>query len=73
MTTAESFLAEIDAYLSNSGTSATAFGKEVVGDPSFVSDLRAGRMPGLRLVEKVQRHIAAKTVKAEQADAGASP
>lgn len=65
MTAAESFLAEIDAYLSQSGTSATAFGKEVVGDPCFVGDLRAGRMPGLRLVEKVQKHIAAKTIAAE--------
>lgn len=57
MNAAESFLAEIDSYLSLSGMSDTAFGKAAVGDPSFVSDLRAGRSPGLRLVDKVRKYI----------------
>ena len=61
MTAAESFLAEIDDFLDRSGMSATAFGKAALGDPCFVGDMRAGRMPGLRLVEKVQQYIAANS------------
>lgn len=69
MTAAESFLAEIESYLSRSGTSATAFGKAVLGDPRFVGDLREGRMPGLRLVEKVRVYIAANPPKVKYAGA----
>lgn len=57
MLTANDFRAEIESFLERSGMSATAFGKVVVGDPSFVHDVRAGRMPSLRLVEKVQTFI----------------
>lgn len=53
MTHAEKFLAEIDAFLERTGTSATAFGKGAVNDPNLVGDLRAGRMPNLGLVERV--------------------
>lgn len=60
MVTAESFISEIDAFLTESGMSPTAFGKAAVGDPCFVRDLKAGRMPGLRLVQKVSEFIAAK-------------
>ncbi len=44
-TIAQSFLAEIEAYLASTGTDATAFGKQALGDPSFVFDLRKGRSP----------------------------
>lgn len=60
MITADSFIAEIDAFLAESGMSPTAFGKAAVGDPCFVPDLKAGRMPGLRLVQKVSEFIAAR-------------
>lgn len=59
MLTAETFLASIEAFLEKHKTSATAFGKAVANDPCFVADLRAGRMPGLRLVEKAQSYMAA--------------
>jgi len=59
--TADSFIAEIENFLRRSGMSATAFGKAAVGDPCFVSDLRTGRMPGLRLVQKVQEFISARS------------
>lgn len=57
LTTTDSFLAEIEAFLERSGMSATAFGLETVKDPNFVADLRAGRAPSLRLVEKVDGYI----------------
>jgi hypothetical protein len=35
----------------------TAFGREAVGDGNFVTDVREGRMPSLRLVERVENFI----------------
>lgn len=57
MLTAETFLAEIDRFLTRTSMSASAFGRAAVGDPNFVGDLRAGRMPNLRLVAKVNDFI----------------
>lgn len=57
MLTAETFLAEIEAFLAHEGISPSAFGRDAVGDPNFVSDLRAGRMPNLRMVGRVQGYI----------------
>lgn len=73
MVTAESFIAEIDAFLAASGMSPTAFGKAAVGDPSFVSDLKSGgRTPGLRLVDKVNEYIRVQTKpEPDSADAAA--
>jgi sulfate adenylyltransferase subunit 2 len=51
---AHTFLAEIEAYLAKSSTDATSFGKQVLGDPSFVFDLRKGRSPSTRTMEKVR-------------------
>jgi hypothetical protein len=57
MTHAEAFIIEIDAFLALSGLSASAFGRAAVNDPNFVGDLRKGRMPNLRLVDRVQEYI----------------
>jgi len=57
MLTADTFKAEIESFLSKSGMTPTAFGRAVVSDPNFVRDVRLGRMPSLRLVEKVQTYI----------------
>lgn len=54
-----SFLASIEAYLSASGMSAFAFGSAAVKDPNFVRELRAGRSPSLRIVEKVEAYMQA--------------
>lgn len=67
MVTIDSFIAEIDAFLQVSGMSPTAFGKAAVGDPCFVSDLRVGRMPGLRIVDKVCKYIKAQSGSSKQA------
>lgn len=58
MTDAE-FKAAIDAFLTETGTTATAFGKTVMGDPCFVFDLRKGRSPTLAVVNKVLAYIEA--------------
>jgi sulfate adenylyltransferase subunit 2 len=53
-TIAQSFLKEIDAYLARSGRDPTSFGKDALGDPSFVFDLRKGRSPSTRTMDKVR-------------------
>lgn len=53
------FRAAVEAHLTASEESATAFGKRVLGDPTFVFDLRKGRDVSLTLVERVMAAIAA--------------
>ena len=68
MLTSEQFVAEIDAFLAHSGMSASAFGRAAVNDPNFVGDIRGGgRMPGLRLVEKVALFIKEHAEQSERA------
>lgn len=50
--TPEELLRRIEAYLATSDESASAFGKRVLGDPSFVYDLRAGREPRYSTMKK---------------------
>lgn len=51
------FAAKVEAFLSQTGTPPTRFGKEAVGDPSFVFDLRRGREPGYRTARRVLDYI----------------
>ncbi len=53
-TIAQSFLKEIDAYLARAGLDPTSFGKDALGDPNFVFDLRKGRSPSTRTMDKVR-------------------
>jgi hypothetical protein len=55
---ANAFLAEIEAYLARERTAPSTFGRAAVGDPSFVSELRAGRAPSLRLVDRARTYMA---------------
>lgn len=48
------FLNQIETYLATTGMKPTVFGREVMGDPKFVFDLRKGRSPSLRTIERVQ-------------------
>ncbi len=59
MLTPETFLADIEAYLKEVGMTPTTFGKQAVGDPNFVFDLRDGRVCNLAIVAKVQKAILA--------------
>ncbi len=56
-TVAKSFLAEIERFLETEGLEATALGKQALADPSFVFDLRKGRSPSTRTIDKVRNWI----------------
>lgn len=57
MLTGQKFLDEVEAFLARTKMKPTAFGRACVGDPSLVPDLRKGRMPSLRLVERVSSFL----------------
>jgi hypothetical protein len=59
MTQSERFLEAVEAFLTRSGMTATAFGTAALNDPSFVPNLRNGRSPRLALVDKVHAFIQA--------------
>lgn len=78
MTMQESFTAEIVAFLAKHDLEPATFGRQALNDPNFVSDLRAGRSPNLRTIERVREFIdsypASKERRADQAsNAGAIP
>ena len=50
-------LDRIERHLKETHMSATRFGRRAVGDPRFVLDLRAGRRPRRRTVERVERYL----------------
>lgn len=50
-------LAEIELYLLAKPMGASTFGSKAMGDPRFVSNLRDGRDPSSRLVERAQRFV----------------
>ena len=55
-------LQRIDAYLRSTRVSVTRFGRDAVGDPNFVLDLRDGREPRRRTVQRVIQFIDAQKV-----------
>jgi hypothetical protein len=48
----------IEVFLRKSGMTATRFGRDAVGDPRLVHDLRNGRSPGLRMQRRIMNFIA---------------
>lgn len=50
-------LDRIELHLKQTHMSATRFGRRAVGDPRFVLDLRMGRRPRRRTVEKVELYL----------------
>lgn len=50
-------LEQIEAYLAQTRTSPSTFGRLVVGDPRLVSDLKSGRRPRRRTEERLQRYL----------------
>jgi phosphopantothenoylcysteine decarboxylase/phosphopantothenate--cysteine ligase len=62
MVAREKFLAEIEAFLKATGMSPTRFGREAVGDPRLVFDLRStGRAPNARLMDTVATFMVGRT------------
>ena len=51
-------LKRIQRHLRMTGQPQTRFGREAVGDPRLVADLRNGREPGTRIVERIDDFIA---------------
>jgi sulfate adenylyltransferase subunit 2 len=54
---ATAFLAEIEAFLARESVSSSSFGRAAVGDPNFVRELREGRAPSLRLVDRARAYM----------------
>lgn len=50
-------LRTIEIHLRETGTRPARFGREAVGDPRFVFDLRNGRQPHERTVERVRAYL----------------
>lgn len=48
----------IERHLRNSGTAPTRFGRDAVGDPRFVLDLRKGRQPRRSTAQRIDAYIA---------------
>jgi hypothetical protein len=52
-------LREVEKYLRHNGTAPTRFGRDALGDPRFVFDLRNGRDPRPQTVERVRAYLEA--------------
>lgn len=53
-------LHSVEKFLRRTGTPATRFGRDVVGDPRFVSDLRNGREPRHTTEQRVRAYLQAR-------------
>ena len=54
MTAHEAFLSDVEAFLASSGMPPARFGKDAIGDPNFVRNLRNGRSPSLMTADRVR-------------------
>ena len=52
-------LRDVEKYLRRNGTSPTRFGRDALGDPRFVFDLRNGRERRFETVERVRAYLEA--------------
>ncbi len=52
--TADQFLSDINAFLDSTGLEPTSLGKQALGDPNFVFDLKKGRSPSSKTMDKVR-------------------
>lgn len=59
MSLLHAFREEVEAHLTKTGLTATAFGIAALGDPRFVFELREGREPRFGTIDKVRAFIAA--------------
>ena len=56
-TISEQFAERVEAFLRASGSKPTEFGRQAIGDASFILNLRRGRSPTLATVDKVLAYI----------------
>ncbi len=52
-------MAEVEAFLSERSMEASLFGRRALKDPNFVFDLRKGRCPNLRTIQRVSAFMTA--------------
>ncbi len=57
MLTQADLVKAVDRHLSQARITPTAFGRKVARDPNLVFDLREGRSPQMRLVERIMAEI----------------
>ena len=50
-------LRKIEIYLRTTGMAPARFGRDVVGDPRFVFDLRRGREPGAKISSRINNYL----------------
>jgi len=50
-------LRDVEKFLKNSNTPPARFGREAMGDPRFVFDLRNGREPRLQTIKRVRAFL----------------
>jgi len=60
-------LDSIETYLADTGMSASSFGREVMGNPNFVFDMRSGLDYRRSTAERVVAYIAANPAQTESA------
>jgi hypothetical protein len=63
-------LRRIELYLRRSAIAPARFGRDALGDPRFVFDLRNGREPRRATVVRVSAWLDAKERKADEGKAG---
>jgi hypothetical protein len=59
-------LPRIERHLRRTGLSATAFGRESIGDPRLVADLRCGRYVRPSVARRIEAYIAAARRRKEE-------
>jgi len=69
---AAAFLSEIEAFLARECAAPSSFGRAAVGDPNFVRELRGGRAPSLRLVDRARAYMRAAPERRRAAGAAKS-
>lgn len=62
-------LGEIAVFREKADMTESAFGRAAINDPNFVGDLRAGRQPSLKLIDRVREFMQRGAVAAEQESA----
>jgi len=66
----QTFVDDVEAFLARTKVEPTRLGKEALGDPSFVFDLRKGRSPSGKTMDKVRVWMASwQPTPARMADA----
>jgi hypothetical protein len=54
-------LTDIERYLQETGTRATTFGMQSIGDPALVRQMREGRAVGFSIYSRIKRFLALQT------------